>query len=326
MGPLARGVAILSTCLVLSAVIGLGRSSSWFGSSQEQAKAEEERDWEARKTNLQSFADDRKDRERRQADEAEIKREEMRPPQIADKPPFPKAVVDADEVDAGAVSVGKTVTHRFTIKNVGQGPLVIREFQHRSRCGCAVTPKSQEIPPGGSTHVDLSYRAVESTPYFARTHTVWTNDPAHPQFVLKVFGKTADKPSLPKLNVDAGSFDFGTIQVGETVMHSFKLRNVGQGPLLLEEFRPDSHCGIGRILVRRQIPSGGTANIDITSKLREPNCCFAKTIHVSTNDPARPEFDLKVFGKVVARDQSPAPNQTSRASILVPPTNVDGKR
>jgi len=122
MPPLARAVGVLCGALVLTAVVWVGRYSPWAVLSEARVKTEEEREWQDRKSILQRYADDLKERQQRQ----EARRDEDWRPKIADKPPFPKAAVDATVFDFGKMNVDETGKHKFTIRNTGQAPLIIR--------------------------------------------------------------------------------------------------------------------------------------------------------------------------------------------------------
>ena len=122
MPPLARSVGLLCGACVLTAVVWVGRYSPWFVLSEAQIKTDEEKVWQVRKRVLQRYADDLKERQQR----AETRRFEDWRPKIADKPPFPKAAIDATVFDFGTMHVCETGRHKFTIRNIGQAPLIIR--------------------------------------------------------------------------------------------------------------------------------------------------------------------------------------------------------
>ena len=166
----------------------MGRAYSPLATlNQERLKADEEQAWAIQKAQLQQIADDLKDRERRMRQQAEIEQQEREPPKVADKPPFPKVEIDATEFDFGEIPVGKTVTHRFTIKNVGQGPLIIQRVVPDSHCGVGrVSMPRPQIPPGGTASVEITFTPRDLTRCFAKSNHVSTNDPSRPEFDVKV--------------------------------------------------------------------------------------------------------------------------------------------
>jgi hypothetical protein len=122
MEPRGRLVAILSGGLILAGAIWVGRYSPWAVLSEARVKVDEEQAWQQRKSVLQRYADDLKERQKRQ----ETRPYEDPRPMIADKPPFPKAAIDATVFDFGTMSVDETGRHKFKIRNIGQAPLIIR--------------------------------------------------------------------------------------------------------------------------------------------------------------------------------------------------------
>jgi Protein of unknown function (DUF1573) len=193
LDPLRRVTSILCGCVAFAALLWGARCFQDAASKTEQARAEEDQAWRERKKSLQVFADDLKKRERRVQQATEIERLENQPPRIADKPPFPRIEIDANPFNLGIIAVGKPGSHKFKIKNVGQAPLVI--FQPNYGCHRsppAVQPR-KEVPPGASAEIEVNFTLCEATPAYAKTIALWTNDPAHREVVLKIYG-IAPKP------------------------------------------------------------------------------------------------------------------------------------
>jgi hypothetical protein len=122
MEPRGRLVAILAGSLILAVVVWVGRYSPWAVLSEARVKKDEKQAWQQRKSVLQRYADNLNERQQRQ----ETRRDEDLRPKIADKPPFAKAAVDATVFNFGTMSVCETGRHKFTIRNIGQAPLIIR--------------------------------------------------------------------------------------------------------------------------------------------------------------------------------------------------------
>ncbi len=92
-----------------------------------------------------------------------------RPP-LADKPPFPKVVVADKSFDVGTVDAGETRAHSFRIENKGEGPLILTSGWSRD----AAQQWRKEVPPGGSTEVEVSINPDGSLPTDSFTRTIWT--------------------------------------------------------------------------------------------------------------------------------------------------------
>ena len=61
-------------------------------------------------------------------------------PQIAEKGPFPKAVVGNDVYGFGRMSINEEKKHTFRIENKGQVPLVLAKGPTECKCISAISP------------------------------------------------------------------------------------------------------------------------------------------------------------------------------------------
>ena len=259
MGPLGRAVGLLSATFVFAGAIWIGRYSQWAVLGEARLKAAEEKAWEERKKVVRRHADDHKERQKREENE-EL---EWQRPKIAEKPPFPRAGIDAVEFDMGTMLVDRTTGHTFKIKNVGQAPLILVWYPTRCKAPTPAFPRRQKIAPGQSIDIELTSTPREAMRYFGKTISFWTNDPARPELDLKIFGtvverddpgewqwaedearhkdrrpKIAKKPPFPQVSVGATEFDLGSVRGGQTVKHKFTITNTGQAPLVLFSANP----------------------------------------------------------------------------------------
>jgi hypothetical protein len=115
-----------------------------------------------------------------------------RPP-LAEKAPFPKAAtVGARVYEFGSMALNEEKKHTFSIKNEGQGPLVLEVGP--SSCKCTVgTLSKKKVMPGESVDVELTWRGKELQTNFAQYATIWTSDPDAPDIQFKVYGKVVEK-------------------------------------------------------------------------------------------------------------------------------------
>lgn len=118
----------------------------------------------------------------------EVARLEDKRPAPADKAPYPKARIPEHAFDFGSMGVNEEKKHKFLIENKGQGPLEIAKGP--TSCKCTIGNISQgSIPPGGTADVEMSWVPKDTTPTFAQTATIYTNDPDNLEIQFKVFGK-----------------------------------------------------------------------------------------------------------------------------------------
>jgi hypothetical protein len=110
-----------------------------------------------------------------------------RPP-IADKPPYPKARTGERVYEFGSMSIDEEKKHTFHIENRGQAPLLIAKGPTNCKCTISNISKST-VAPGASADIEMSWTPRETTSTFAKTATIWTNDPELSEIQFKIFGK-----------------------------------------------------------------------------------------------------------------------------------------
>ena len=78
------------------------------------------------------------------------------------------------------------VTHAFTLKNVGNAPLVITRAS--ASCGCTIPKFSTEpIAPGKSTKIEVTYNPAGRPGQFVKTVAVYSNG-KEGAFILRIKG------------------------------------------------------------------------------------------------------------------------------------------
>ncbi len=94
----------------------------------------------------------------------------------------------------------------------------------------------------------------------------------------------AEKPDgpLPAIDFETEDFDFGTINEGQVVEHTYTFKNTGEAPLIIQNAQPSCGCTVPD-WSKEPIPVGGTgfvkASFDSNGKPNMQN----KTITVTTN-------------------------------------------
>jgi len=195
MRSLQLASALVAAIGVLSAFIWFARYSPWAAERGRRLKAEQEQSWQERKKILQVWADELKDRESKQRQRADEDRKLNGRPQVADKPPYPKAEYTSTLYDFGTMRVNETKTHTFRIKNVGQAKLILSRGLTTIHAPPSTTVRSRRVDPGRTTEIEMNWTPREPAASFAMTTTVYTNDPLHPEIQFKVFGKVSDGKS-----------------------------------------------------------------------------------------------------------------------------------
>lgn len=118
--------------------------------------------------------------------------------------------------------------------------------------------------------------------------------------------QAAPQQDPPVAKIDETTIDFGEAMEGTEVSSDFVVKNLGKGPLRLEQVRPS--CGCTAAHFDKVIPPGAEGKITLKLNLRGYAGSIKKTTTVFTNDPQNPRFTLTMQG-------------TSRAIIDVRPSS-----
>jgi hypothetical protein len=104
-------------------------------------------------------------------------------------------------------------------------------------------------------------------------------------------------------------FDFGTIDQGEAVEHSFSFTNTGSEPLIISNAKGSCGCTVPQ-WPREPIAPGATANIDVRFDSKGKRNKQNKKVTITANtDPAQSFIFLK--GEVNAPEADPAKPATN---------------
>jgi hypothetical protein len=107
------------------------------------------------------------------------------PPRVGSKA---KVEVKSPEYDFGSLDIASSGSHDFVLSNCGEERLTLRVGA--TTCRCAMSKLEQEeIPPGGSAKVTLSWKPTEKIGTYRQSAEILTNDPAHSKVTLTVAGR-----------------------------------------------------------------------------------------------------------------------------------------
>jgi hypothetical protein len=104
----------------------------------------------------------------------------------------------------------------------------------------------------------------------------------------------------PVVKIDEMTYDFGKLIGADAVTHTFKLKNVGEGPLTIESVQPQCGCTTTGVWAKT-VPPGGTWELPISLRVAGAEGRLVKTITVRTNDPKLREFRYTITGECRAR-------------------------
>ncbi len=109
-------------------------------------------------------------------------------------------------------------------------------------------------------------------------------------------------PTSPRLLVSGPVHDFGHIECGKIVEHTYVLKNVGLTPLRISHVKPDCGCAVAA-LASKEIAPGGQTKLKVTLNLSLQKGKQNRTFLVQSNDPAKPSMPLQLVGVATSRVQ-----------------------
>lgn len=102
----------------------------------------------------------------------------------------------------------------------------------------------------------------------------------------------------PRVAIPApATYDFGVMARGEEQSHSFKIQNIGSGPLTLKVLDTTCKCTVGD-LGKDTVKSGETVDVTLTWVARSYDREFRQSATIETNDQSQREVIFEVFGEV----------------------------
>jgi len=116
-------------------------------------------------------------------------------------------------------------------------------------------------------------------------------------------GKGRSKAALgltegPLIRLDERRWDVGRVPQNSAFRHSFRLRNDGTAPLVIQKVETD--CGCTAAMYRDTvIAPGASSALDLQFDSRDYEGEVQRVVVLKTNDPAEPRIDLVVRAEVV---------------------------
>ena len=101
----------------------------------------------------------------------------------------------------------------------------------------------------------------------------------------------------PKIQFATPIYDFGRIQAGELVKHSFLFTNNGDQPLEIRNVQPSCGCTTAGAW-SRNVPPGETGTVPVQFNSTHFNGAVFKTITVMSNDRQKPVVVLQLKGSI----------------------------
>ncbi len=105
------------------------------------------------------------------------------------------------------------------------------------------------------------------------------------EYFLPVSSEDADK--VPVMSLETGTIDFGSVNMGSTVVRNVKLRNTGKKELTIRFIQPNCPCIIVSTDKQKARP-GEEVKVSISWKSEGKRGAQNKAITIYSTDPANP--------------------------------------
>ena len=113
---------------------------------------------------------------------------------------------------------------------------------------------------------------------------------------------SARDTEFPIMTFTTSDFDFGTINEGDIVDHTFKFTNTGNFPLIISKATATCGCTVPE-WPKKPIAVGGTGEIKVKFDSKSKKNLQTKYVNINAN--TKPEVTrLKITGNVIASDDT----------------------
>jgi hypothetical protein len=204
----------------------------------------------------------------------------------------------------GAMSTQKVATHKWTVKNLGEGDLEI--FLAGSDCQCTVAKLQQEgsketVKPGGSTRIEVEWKTKDAVGEFAKNVSIGTNDANRPEFKLNVHG-TVQNPVVVLPPPHEGVISLGNIANDEPTKASFAVFSPDRERLKLTKVstsRPELIVPNVTPLSPKeseQLKTKGGYRLNLDIKPGMPLGVVREELIIETDHPDQPKLQYTLVG------------------------------
>lgn len=218
----------------------------------------------------------------------------------------PKISIEPEVFDFGKIVEGTVVNKEFTITNKGNDVLKIEKV--RASCGCtAASPKKNELKPGESTTLDVSFNSANRSGKQKKHVYVFSNDPEKAEYRFTFFAEIVSAKdeallmTAPQLKLYRHSYDFGKTFEGEKLKLTVNYENTGKDILEIKDVKTSCGCTVASLSSKKLNPGEeGKINIEFDTSDRLGK--MARTITIFTNDPKNPEQTITLFVNILERN------------------------
>ena len=231
-------------------------------------------------------------------------------PEIAVEQPVGTDISDAGSKDFGSVTVGSSAPLTFTIKNIGNADLtgltITKDGTNAADFTITSSPTAPVAGPSGTTTFIVSFAPGAAGARTAAIH-IANNDSNENPFDINLTG-TGTVPPAPEIAVeqpvgtdipDAGSKDFGSVNIGSSAPLTFTIKNTGNANLTgLTIIKDGTNAADFTITSSPTAPVAGPSGTTTFIVSFAPGAAGARTaaIHIANNDSNENPFDINLTG------------------------------
>ncbi len=112
----------------------------------------------------------------------------------------------------------------------------------------------------------------------------------------------AAQPLGPRLAVEPAGFDFGRVLQHRALRTEFRVRNFGDGELVLSALRSDCDCAAALLEAdARRLAPGQSATLEVRLETRRSLGRIVRHVRIESNDARQPTHELWLAADVRAR-------------------------
>jgi hypothetical protein len=231
----------------------------------------------------------------------------------------PRVQVDEPHFQFGSMLRGSSMSHRFEVKNVGDAPLTLRVGQ--TTCKCTLGEVSGEaVPPGGTTHVLLEWKALSDYGPFRQSATLITNDPLASQLDLSIEGHITEAK-----NLSPTEFVLDKVAVGESKSAEVIVMAMLQDDLVVSDPKISDPATSDKFDIKieplddSELPNPEAkqgVRVTLTTKPGLPVGRFHQWVSLRTNLPGSETLDIPLVGRVAGDISVHGINWNEEAGVL----------
>jgi mono/diheme cytochrome c family protein len=117
---------------------------------------------------------------------------------------------------------------------------------------------------------------------------------------------SSSENSTPKLQLDTNSFDFGTVEEGVTVRHTFRITNAGSRVLHIENVSASCGCTMV-VLTKNELEPGQTTTLKVSIDTAMKQGSVTKNVTIDSNDPLHPRLCVSLLINAINPHQGMSP-------------------